>query len=201
MRLRVRPRHERNRRTCLARSLDRCWRHSCDGSLGRRAQAVWSAVSKSGLLGALDRSPSPRALEAPKHRARDAGSRRIVDRMVCALRDRYDLLGALAVDVRSWVGSIADFAPRPVHRDRHGSGTIAHLAAGDGRRDRIQEDGKAGLQLHQEPRHSHGLRPRHVPHRTRNGLAPLRQVRVPLRVSTHTERHDGVREQVKPRTV
>ena len=69
------------------------------------------------------------------------------------------------------VGSIADFAPRLVHGDRHGSCTIAHLAAGDRSRDRVEEDVKAGLQLHQEPGHSHGLRPRYVPRGARDGFA------------------------------
>ena len=52
-----------------------------------------------------------------------------------------------------------------------GSCTIAHLATGDGSRDRIEEDVTAGLQLLQEPGHSHGLRPRYVPRGARDGFA------------------------------
>ena len=121
---------------------------------------------------ALDRSPSPRALDAPQHRESDAGPRRIVNRMVCALLDRYHLLGALAVDLRFRVGAIAVFAPGAVHWDRHGSRAIAHLATGDGSRARILEDANACLQLHKEPGHAHRLRPRDVPRRARNGFAP-----------------------------
>ena len=77
-----------------------------------------------------------------------------MDRMVCALLDRYHLLGALAVDLRFGVGAIAVFAPGAVHWDRHGSRAIAHLATGDGSRARILEDANACLRLHKEPGHA-----------------------------------------------
>src|SRR3982750_3689531 len=166
-----------NHGVCPTRSLDRYWRHHGDGPVGRPASAVWSAIIESLAPRPLDRSPSPRALEARQHRESNASARRIVDRMGRALLDRYPLLGPFAVDVRFGVGAITFFGPRAVDWHQHGSGATAYFATGDGSRNRFLEDANAGVQLHQEPGHTHGLRRRYVPRRARDGFAgSLRQM-------------------------